>query len=88
MGFFVQIGLRSHFPLLWTDLAYGDGTRYAKSCEAIQDRGADLDLRNLSIEVARREALTEEFHTMHICLDAAAAVVSGEVSPQSAPQVF
>lgn len=39
--------------------------RYDKSCETIQDRGADLDLRNLSIEVARREALTEEFHTMH-----------------------
>ena len=45
--------------------------------QRLKDRGADLDLRNLSIEVARREALTEEFHTMHLCFDAAAAVVSG-----------
>jgi hypothetical protein len=80
-GFVAQIGLSLDFPLPRTDLAYGHGTRYAKSCEAIQDRGADLDLRNLSIEVARCEALTEEFHTMHLCFDAAAAVVSGQVSP-------
>ena len=51
--------LRSIFPLLKTDLADGHGTRYAKSCEAVQDRGTDLDLRNLPIEVARCEALTE-----------------------------
>ena len=80
-GFVAQIGLRLCFPLPRTDLAYGDGARYAKSCEAIQDRGADLDLRNLSIEVARREALIEELHTMRLCFDTAAAVVSGQVSP-------
>ncbi len=33
---------------------------YAKSCEAIADRGTDLDLRNLPIEVSRRETLTEQ----------------------------
>lgn len=80
-GFVAQIGLSLDFPFPRTDLAYGAGTRYAKSCETIQDRGADLDLRNLSTEVARCEALIEEFHTMHLCFDAAAAVVSGQVSP-------
>ena len=58
-GFVAQIFLRRDSPLPQTDLAYGHGTRYAKSCEAVQDRGTDLDLRNLPIEVARREALTE-----------------------------
>ena len=46
-------------PLSQTDLAYGDGMGYAKRCEAVQDRGADLDLGNLAIKVTRREALTE-----------------------------
>ena len=58
-GFVAQIVLRPDYPSPQTDLAYGYGTRYAKSCEAIQDRGTDLDLRNLPIEVAGREALTE-----------------------------
>ena len=58
-GFVAQIFLRRDYPLPQTDLAYGHGTRYAKSCESVQDRGTDLDLRNLPIEVARREALTK-----------------------------
>lgn len=58
-GFVAQIFLRPDSPLPQTDLAYGDGTLYAKSCEAVQDRDTDLDLRNLPIEVARRQALTE-----------------------------
>ena len=28
-------------------------TSYAKRCEAVEDRGADLDLGDLSVEVAR-----------------------------------
>jgi hypothetical protein len=75
-GFVAQIGLRSCFPFPRTDLAYGDGTGYAKSCEAVQDRGADLDLSNLAIKVARRQALTKQFHTMHFRLDAASTVIS------------
>jgi hypothetical protein len=58
-GFVAQIFLWPDSPLPQTDLAYGHCTRYAKNCEAVQDRGTDLDLRNLPIEVARREALTE-----------------------------
>jgi hypothetical protein len=47
---------------------------YAKRCEAVQDRGADLG--NLAIKVTRREALTEEFHRMYFCLNAASTVIS------------
>ena len=78
----------SDFPLPRTDLSYGNSFGYAKSCEAIEDRGADLDLRNLPIEVSRREALTEQFHTMHLGFDAAPAVVSCQMSPQRAAQVL
>jgi hypothetical protein len=55
----------SVFPLPQTDLAYGYGTGYAKNCEAVEDRGADLDLCNLTLEVARRKALAKQFYTMH-----------------------
>ena len=44
MGFVAQTRLRAGFSLPRTDLAYGDGTGYAKSCEAVEDHGADLDL--------------------------------------------
>lgn len=87
-GFVAQIGLMSVFPLPQTDLAYGYGTRYAKNCEAVEDRGADLDLCNLTLEVARRKALAKQFYTMHLRFDAAPAVIPGQVSPQRATQVL
>lgn len=34
-GFVAQISLWVEFPFPQTDLAYGDSTRYAKSCEAV-----------------------------------------------------
>jgi hypothetical protein len=58
-GFVAQIVLTACFPLPQTGLVYSLCSGYAKSCEAVQDRGTDLDLRNLPVEVARREALTE-----------------------------
>jgi len=64
-GFVAQIGLRPDFPLRQTDLSYGLCDGYAKRSEAVEDRGPDLDLRNLPVKVSRREALTEQFHTMH-----------------------
>ena len=48
-----QTRLRTGLPLPRTDLAYGHGTWYAKRCETVEDSGADLDLRNLAIKVAR-----------------------------------
>ena len=87
-GFVAQIGLRLCFPFPRMDLAYGDGARYAKSCEAVCDRSSDLHFRNLSIEVARCEALIEELHTLHLRFDAATVVVSCQVSPQGASQIL
>jgi hypothetical protein len=58
-GFVAQIGLSSDLPLLRTDLACGLCLGDAQSCETVEDCGSDLDLRNLTIEVTCREALTE-----------------------------
>ena len=57
-GSVAQLSLRSDFPLRQADLSYGLCLGYAKSCEAIEDRGADLDLSNLALEVSCGEALT------------------------------
>lgn len=57
-GSVAQLSLRSDFPLRQADLFYGLCLGYAKSCEAIEDRGADLDLSNLALEVSCGEALT------------------------------
>jgi hypothetical protein len=38
---------------------------YAKRSEAVWDQSTDLDLRNLLLEVTRREALTEWSQIMH-----------------------
>lgn len=53
-GFVAQIGLMPDFPLPQTDSCYCNSFGYAKRCEAVQDRGTYLDLRNLPVEVSRR----------------------------------
>ena len=84
-GFVAQFGLRLDFPLPQplpqTDLACSHCLGNARSSEAIQDRCADLDHRNLPIKVASDKTLTTSFHTMHLCFDAASALVPGQVSP-------
>ena len=84
-GFVAQFGLSLDFPLPQplpqTDLACSHCLGNARSSEAIQDRGADLDHRNLPIKVASDKTLTTSFHTMHFCFDAASALVPGQVSP-------
>ena len=57
-GFVAQNRLRSGSPLPLTDLPYGNSFGYAKSCEFVENCGADLDLRNLPLEVSCGEALT------------------------------
>jgi len=71
-----------------SDLSYSNSFGDAKRSEAVEDRGADLDLRDLPVEAPRREALTEQFHTMHFCLNAASAMVSGQLPPQCASQIL
>lgn len=58
-GFVAQIGLSRCFPLPQTNLAHSHCSGYAKSGERVEDRRADLDLRDLPIEVAGGEALTK-----------------------------
>mgnify|MGYP000405331415 CR=1 FL=1 len=53
-----QIGLSTDFVFPRTDLSYGLSMGYAKSSEAIEDCGADLDFSNLALEVSCGEALT------------------------------
>ena len=69
------------------DLAYGLINRYAKSIVAIEDGNADLGLGYLPFEVLRHELLAKLFHTVHLRLDAASAVISTPVSPNSTGQV-
>ena len=87
-GFVSQISLRSVSCLAPTDLAYRLCKGNAKGCEAVEDGSTDLDLRDLPIKVARREALAKQFQTMHLCFEAAWAVVSSQLPPQCAPEVF
>ena len=78
----------SCFPLPQTDLAYSDCSGNAKRGEPVKDRSTDLDFRDLPIEVTRREALTEQFKTMHFRLNATSAVISSQLPPQRTAQIF
>ncbi|SNR86493.1 hypothetical protein SAMN06265370_1411 [Puniceibacterium sediminis] len=50
---------------------------YAKSgVTTVEDGDADLDFRDLAVEVPRHEALPQQFHTGHLGFDAAPTVVS------------
>jgi hypothetical protein len=61
---------------------------YAERGVAVQDGDADLELGDLSVEVPCHEPLAQQFHTMHLRLDAASAVVSAPSSPERAAEVF
>ena len=54
---------------------------YAECGEAVQDGDTDLELRDLAVEVPRHEALTQQFHTVHLRFDAASAVIAAPSSP-------
>ena len=60
-GSVAQISLRSSFPFPWTDLSCGLSDGYAKGSEAVQDGYSYLELRHLTVEVPRHEALAQEF---------------------------
>ena len=73
----------SALPFPGTDLCYGglrDG--YAKSGVAVEHRDADLERGNLPVEVSGDEASAKEFDAVHLCLCAAAAVISSELLPE------
>ena len=60
------------------DLRDGDAERG----EAVQDGNTNLELRDLTVKVPRQEALAQQFHTMHLGLDAAPAVIAAPLSPE------
>jgi len=63
--FVAQIGLMSNFLLPLSDVSYGNSFGYTKRSETVEDRNADLGLRNLPMEVPRRKALPQQFHTLY-----------------------
>lgn len=55
---------------------------------AVQNGDADLELRDLAVKVPRHEPLAQQLHAVHLCLDAAPAVISAPSSPERAAQMF
>ena len=64
------------FPFLWTDLSDELCDGCAERGEAVQDGDTNLELRNLTVEVTRHETLTQKLYAVHLCFDAAPAVIS------------
>jgi len=56
--------------------------------EAVQDGNTNLELRDLTVEVPRHEALTQWFHTVHPGFDAASAVTAAPSSPDGTAEAF
>ena len=75
-------------PLSRTDLSHGFRDGYAERDVTVQDGDADLEFCDLTIEVPRHEPLAHQLHTMHLCFDAASAVVSAPSSPERAAELF
>src|SRR5690606_29238412 len=87
-GSVAQTGLRPRFPFPRTDLSHSFRDGYSERGVAVQDGDADLEFGDLSVEVPCHEPLAQQLDTMHLCLDAASAVVSTPSSPERAAQVF
>jgi len=61
---------------------------YSKGRDAVQDGYLDLELGDLTSEVPRHEALAPQYYTMHLCLDAASAVIAAPSSPDCSAEAF
>ena len=71
----------SPFPL--TDLSRAQREGRSKGGEAVQDGRPDLKLGHLSVEVARHDALSQEFEAAHLGLDQASSVIASPAFPDS-----
>ena len=80
-AFVARTGYWTDCPFPRADLSCGFRDGDAESGVAVEHGDADLELGDLAIEIARHEALTQQFHAMHLRLDAAPAVVSGPTPP-------
>ena len=75
-------------PFPQTDLSHGLCDRDAERGVAVQNGDTDLELGDLTVEVPSHEPLAQQFHAMHLRLDAASAVISAPSSPDRAAEVF
>ena len=87
-GSVAQIALLPDVPYPRTDLSHDLCDGYAKGGEAVQDGDPDLELRDLTIEVPRGQTLAQQFDAMHLCLDAASAMVAAPSSPDRPAEAF
>ena len=88
VGSVAQICWWPRFPFPRTDLSHSFRYGYAERGVAVENRDANLEFGDLSIEVPRHEPLAQQFDTMHLRFDAASAVVSAPSSPQGTTKVF
>jgi hypothetical protein len=80
--------LKAEASLSGTDLSQGFRDGDAERGEAVQDGNADLELGDLTVELARGQALAQELDTVHLGLGAASAVVSAPSSPDCPAETF
>ena len=85
-GSVAQMACWPSFPLPRTDLSCGLSDGYAKGSEAVQDGYSYLELRHLTVEVPRHEALAQEFDAVHLRFDAASAVIAAPSSPDGSTE--
>lgn len=64
------------FPFPRTDLSHGFGDRDTGRSVTVQYGDPDLEFRDLTVEVAGHETLTQQFDTMHLRFDAARTVIT------------
>jgi hypothetical protein len=80
-GSVAQFGLKACFPFPRTDLSFGLCYKRAECGEAVEDGNPDLELGDLTVELARGEALAQELGAVHLGLSAASAVIPAPSSP-------
>jgi hypothetical protein len=80
--------LTAELPHLRTELSNDLRNGDAERGEAVQSGDTNLELRHLTVEVTRHEALTQQFDTGHLGFDAASAVVAAPSSPERTAEVF
>lgn len=73
-------------PLLRTDSSHGLSFGCAESSEAVEYGDTDLELGDLTVEVARGQALAQEFDAAHLGLGAASAVIPAPSSPDGSTE--
>ena len=70
------------------DLSQGFCNRDTKGDLTVQDGDADLNLGDRSVKGSCYQPQARQFHAMHLCLNAAPAVVSVPIAPKCPTQVF